>query len=115
LLMRVAGYARTSGNYELLISRVMSDALTSPLQAFPADLAEGIRTTTELRWDGSAPDLAVEPAYSVMDRAVVTATSVIKVSTIYDQDDREDEYEVEDACDYCAGREYLCHGSRAGL
>jgi len=104
LLIRVAGYARTSGNFELLISRVMSDALTSPLQAFPADLAGGIRTSTELRWDGTVPDLAVEPAYPVMDRAVVTATSVIKVSTIYDTDDREDEYEVGEPNRLAAGQ-----------
>ncbi len=104
LLIRVAGYARTSGNYELLVSRVMPDALTSPLLPFPADQAEYIGTNTVLRWDGVIPKPNRVRRMAVSDAKAGVARAGMIPMTIYGQDDREDEYEVEDANRLAAGQ-----------
>lgn len=104
ILIRVAGFARTRGNYELLVSRVTEEAFASPLLGYPADQAEGIRPQVELRWDGEVPLEDRIPQRRAARSKSRTSPLVMTPMTIYGEDDRQDEYEVEDANQVAVGR-----------
>jgi hypothetical protein len=100
LLVRVAGYARATGGYELLVSRMTSEALSCVLKPSPADGAEPVPINSGLRWDGLPAEVV-----QTLDKPVATASkSGIRMATIYGSDDRRDEYEVQEASILSAGR-----------
>ncbi|MCF7972796.1 MAG: trypsin-like peptidase domain-containing protein [Phycisphaerae bacterium] len=92
-LIRVAGYAQTSGNYTLLVSQVSDTALLTSLDPYPADQARDISPATMLCWDGTEPALGQSPIVSLQ----IAAPSMMTPMTIYGEDNRVDEYDVEDA------------------
>jgi len=99
LLIRVAGYARATGQYELQVCRVTSEAFSCVLTPSPADGAEAVPVGSSLRWDG-VPAKVVRTG----EQSVSTAkASVIRAATIYGSDGRRDEYEVHDADVLAAG------------
>ena len=100
LLIRVAGNARATGTYELLVSRVTSEALSAVLMPSPAHGAEAVPAGTGLRWDGLPAKAAETPAKPIS----TLRASAITVATVYGTDDRRDEYEVPEADVRAAGR-----------
>ncbi len=99
-LIRVAGNARTTGRYELQVSRATCEALSPVLKPSPADGAEAVPTGSGLRWDGLPADVADAPNKSIS----VAKASAITVATVYGTDSRRDEYEVQEADIRAAGR-----------
>jgi len=100
LLIRVAGYARATGRYELLVSRVIPEVLPGVLTPFPAHGAEAVSTDSGLRWDGMPAEAAPTP----QPPAPTVRGSAITVATIYGPDDRRDEYQVPEMDVRTAGR-----------
>jgi hypothetical protein len=100
LLIRVAGSARTTGQYELQVSRVTSEAFSGVLKPSYADGEEAVATDARLRWDGLPAGAAETPDKPVS----APKAAAISVATVYGTDDRRDEYEVRDADVRAAGR-----------
>lgn len=95
--IRVAGYSEEMGRYTLMVSQNFAASPAEPNQPHPADGAPDVATDAVLSWNGWTEP--VRPA--VLSQ--VTGTLVKQGKVIYGQDDRIDDYAVNDPALRAAG------------
>lgn len=99
-LIRVAGYDAASGDYTLTVNSSPHILSPEPNNPSPADGAADVPLDTVLSWNKSG----VKASSARSDRASMPITKGIMVSkVIYGDDDRLDEYQIEDEDILAAG------------
>ena len=83
-LIRIAGYRGAIGDYSIVVTELVCELPTVPVNPVPADRQHGVALDVVLAWDHG----------SLMDQGSIDSAPILK--GIYGADDRQDEYQVTD-------------------